>query len=157
MIDTTIWRDATDEEIKSIQRNILTAVRDFCLQNNIRFFLMYGTLLGAVRHKGYIPWDDDVDICMLKDDYLKFIQTFHTKQNRYQVMSRVIDTDFPYYYAKIVDPNSKLCEMIDGEMFELGINIDLFLLDAIPNDPSDRAKMFKKVFKVRRKMAFNSK
>lgn len=156
MDNMNIWREASVSEVKSIQLKILTTVRDFCEKNNIQFFLMYGTLLGAVRHKGYIPWDDDVDICMLKDDYKKFVRLFNCKQSQYQVYDREIDKTFPYYFAKIADTNTKLCEFIDGKLIDLGINIDLFLLDTIPNDSKQRLKMFKKVYNIRRKMIFTT-
>lgn len=64
------------EEIKQIQLEILDDITEFCKQNNIKFWIDYGTLLGAVRHKGYIPWDDDVDIGMLREDYDRFLHTY---------------------------------------------------------------------------------
>lgn len=156
MDNMNFWREATSEEVKSIQFSILKYVRDFCIENNIRFFLMYGTLLGAVRHKGYIPWDDDVDICMLKDDYKKFVRIFNERQKQYKVYSRENDETFPYYFAKIVDTSTKLCEYVDGHDINLGINIDLFLLDAIPNDSQKRAKLFKKLSSIKKRMDLKS-
>ena len=64
------------DELKSIQLAILEYVHDFCIKNNIRYSLCGGTLIGAVRHKGYIPWDDDIDIIMPRDDYEKFCSLF---------------------------------------------------------------------------------
>ena len=65
------------EELKSIQLSILDKVATFCENHNIRYSLYGGTLLGAIRHNGYIPWDDDIDISMPRPDYERFINCFH--------------------------------------------------------------------------------
>ena len=59
-------------EIKKIELSILIAFADFCKKNNLRYFLYCGTLIGAVRHKGFIPWDDDIDVAMPRNDYERF-------------------------------------------------------------------------------------
>ena len=71
------------EEIRKIQVSILSYVHDFCKKNYIRYSLSGGTLLGAVRHKGYIPWDDDIDIMMPRPDYERFVNEFN--ENRKDV------------------------------------------------------------------------
>ena len=75
------------EELKMLQINILCEVDDFCRKNGINYWLDCGTLLGAIRHNGYIPWDDDIDIGMLRSDYEKFLRTYPYKENRYIFLS----------------------------------------------------------------------
>ena len=61
-------------EIRMVQMEMLAGFHDFCIKNKLRYFLEHGTLLGAVRHKGFIPWDDDIDVGMPREDYNKFIE-----------------------------------------------------------------------------------
>ena len=66
-------------EFREIQMCILDEIQRICKENNLKYSLAYGTLLGAVRHKGYIPWDDDIDICLLREDYEKLIAVLKDK------------------------------------------------------------------------------
>ena len=63
----------TDKEVKQIELDILEYVHNFCEENGLKYIMNYGTLIGAVRHKGFIPWDDDIDISMPRADYEKLI------------------------------------------------------------------------------------
>ena len=67
----------TLEEIQQVSTDIMSKVHDFCMRNNIHYSLAYGSLIGAIRHKGFIPWDDDIDIIMPRPDYERFLATFH--------------------------------------------------------------------------------
>lgn len=69
--------EISHQDIKEIQMKLLMELASVCESNNIRYFLAYGTLLGAVRHTGFIPWDDDIDIIMPRNDYIKFIKIFN--------------------------------------------------------------------------------
>lgn len=64
-------------EMRKIQMDILLFVHQFCIDNHIQYSLAWGTMLGAIRHKGYIPWDDDIDIMMTRPEYDRFCKLFH--------------------------------------------------------------------------------
>ena len=74
-------------ELRQIQMGILDDVHRFCEANGLRYFLSSGTLIGAVRHKGYIPWDDDIDIYMPRQDYEQFLHDFHDETGHFRVLS----------------------------------------------------------------------
>ena len=85
----------TLDEVKKIQLEILAYIDSFCKKNNISYFINYGTLLGAVRHKGFIPWDDDIDISMDREHYNMFIEKFNQDSSKYKILS--LDTDKTYF------------------------------------------------------------
>lgn len=123
-------------KLHKVQVEILDEVVRVCEENDIKCFLAGGTLLGAVRHKGFIPWDDDIDICMLRDDYDKFISIANNKlSNKYFL--QCYDTDDAAYFpfAK-VRKNGTLFneELVKDYKSNKGIYIDIFPLERI-NDP----------------------
>jgi len=136
-------------EIKQIQLNILKEVHDFCIKNNLRYYLGGGTLLGAVRHKGYIPWDDDIDIMMPRPDYLKLIKEYKHSCNNYRVYSLETHSNYYYPFAKLSDENTILKEYSNSS-FEMGINIDIFPLDGLPTDIKESNEHLKKIFRFRK-------
>ena len=95
-------RELTTEELKKTELDILRAIRDFCDAKGLKYFLCGGTLLGAVRHKGFIPWDDDIDIGMLRSDYETFIREF-PDTGRYRVITYTNNKEYRNPYAKVVD------------------------------------------------------
>ena len=121
------------EEIKKIQLGILEYVNDFCLENKIGYFLTAGTLIGAIRHKGYIPWDDDIDIGMLRPDFNAFLELFNSVESPYKVLHRSVDPSFPYEFAKVVDTRTLVVENTSYD-YPLGLNIDIFIFDSVPNE-----------------------
>ena len=88
-------------EIRRVQLQMMDVIDDFCRENQLNYFLDCGTLLGAVRHKGYIPWDDDVDISMYREDYEKFLRTF--QKTGYSLKSPYNDQTYYYPFAKVCD------------------------------------------------------
>lgn len=119
-----------EKELKTIQVDILCDVAAFCEKNGLRYFLAYGTLLGAVRHKGYIPWDDDIDIHMPRPDYERFLQTYSSDNN-----IAVSHENCPAYrvaFAKVYRKGTTIREFhFKQDVF--GVYIDIFPLDGFEN------------------------
>lgn len=143
-------RVASNAEVKSIQLSILKSVDRFCQENDIAYNLMYGSLLGAIRHKGFIPWDDDIDICMLRKDYDRFIDSFYDE--RIVVKDQSKDPSFPFFYAKVSQIETHAYEPIDEQNYDVGISIDLFPLDNYPDDKKKKNDLQKKINRLRFKL-----
>lgn len=123
-------REIDSEELKQLQMGILDKVHSFCEENSIFYSLTYGTLIGAIRHKGYIPWDDDIDICMPRPDYDRFMRLFHDDEGRYQAKCYEIDSSYTLPYGKVLDSNTVLIEDTDLKT-ESSVNIDVFPIDGV--------------------------
>ena len=119
------------DELKKIQIEILDIAAEFCERNDIKYWINCGTLLGAVRHKGYIPWDDDIDLGMLREDYDRFIKLFNESNNRYRAYCFENNPNFYYGYCKVLDTNTVLYEP-DRKGNKLSANIDIFVYDNAP-------------------------
>ena len=135
------------EELKKIQLDILIAVDDFCSKNNIKYFLSFGTLLGTIRHRGYIPWDDDIDIIMLRDDYNRFLETFN--HSYYKVNSIQNNPTYFLAFAKVTDERTVMQEEIVYPT-EYGVYIDVFVVDGVPSSTIAQRNLFRVAYRLRR-------
>lgn len=118
----------TNDELKAIELDILKFVDQFCREKDLQYVMNYGTLLGAVRHQGFIPWDDDIDLSMPREDYERFMKEF-PKNNRYRILS--LETDDLYYnnFIKIIDTTTVIHDNRNDKTYQSGIFIDIFPMD----------------------------
>ena len=128
-------KEMTIEESKKVEQAILDEIISFCDANNLRYFLTYGTLIGAIRHKGFIPWDDDVDIQMPKVDYDKFIDTFKSKYLQVIVPGTPMAK---HTFVKVIDTRTVKIEpnfcYYEGY---LGVDVDVFPIEGTPDDDDE--------------------
>ena len=123
------------ESIKKVELDILIEVAEYCRKHNLKYALFYGTLLGAVRHKGFIPWDDDIDIIMPRKDYNEFIRNFHSYSLKVADCFRTKDYFYPF--AKVFNPEYPILEKSRFNC-NLGIYIDIFPVDSISKTKCDK-------------------
>lgn len=134
-------RRLTNEEVCLLQIGILDTVDSFCKKEGIRYWLDSGTLLGAVRHKGYIPWDDDIDVGMLRTDFSIFMDKFNKSNRRFQLICRELDETCVYPYGKVLDTDTVLYEP-DEQGIKSCVNIDIFIYDHAPDNEHACTKMY---------------
>lgn len=131
---------------REVQLKMLDIMKDidrFCRANDIPYSLACGTLLGAVRHGGFIPWDDDADLFMLREDFDRFVKIY--KSDKYQV-SYILDKEDGYFglcLAKVLDPNVSTDK--DGRLKHAGIFVDIFPMDGVSEDPKESRKRMHRI------------
>lgn len=129
-------------ELKKEELNILYTFKSFCQKNGLRFYLAGGTLLGAVRHRGFIPWDDDIDVCMSRPDYEKLIQLYDNTDSRCQL--RCIEkNNFSAPYAKMVNINTHIKAKYSTSDDDKNLWIDIFPVDGLPEELSTVKDLYK--------------
>lgn len=148
-----IMQQLSIQEIKAIEVDILSVFAEFCDSNNLKYFLSYGTLLGAIRHKGFIPWDDDIDITMPRDDYDKLQSLLEEKNNLFNDHIELKTPDsknYQYQFCKIIDNKTLAYEKNMKDRYKTSIWIDIFPIDKIPSDPGEQEQFISKLLKMRK-------
>lgn len=125
-------------QLKKIEVEMLDFLHGFCEEHDITYYLDSGTLLGAVRHKGFIPWDDDIDLVLTRADYTKLIKALDKEKGRYRILSSDTAPNYSYPFAKVVDTHTILKEQEALDIDGLGVYIDLFPLDHLPEGKTRR-------------------
>ncbi len=138
------------QELKGIEFDILKVFDAFCKEHNIRYYFAYGTLLGAIRYKKFIPWDDDVDVLVPREDYERLVAIYKDSE-QYQLFSPERDSNFLFPFAKLCDMTTRKVETCQNNGVELGVDIDIFPLDYWDNN-FEKAK--KEAKRINRYMSF---
>ena len=138
--------ELTIDEIHEVQLDILQKVATICCSLNLRYFLYYGTLIGAIRHHGFIPWDDDVDICMPRPDYEKLISYFNTYREELKPLEMEhYSVNRRYIYPILRVSNSDYYTDYErGKNYGLGIFIDIYPFDGCGNSKKEIEKTYKR-------------
>ena len=133
-------------ELKQQQLDILKAFIKVCNKYNLEYFLVYGTALGAIRHKGFIPWDDDIDVAMPRKDYDKYIELQKEYEGTpYFIQTFKSDPCYIYNYAKLRDSSTTFLEnAFKNHRINQGVFIDVFPVDGMSREYGDREKIGKR-------------
>lgn len=129
------------KELREIQMRIMDSIHFFCIKNNLCYSLSSGTLLGAIRHKGYIPWDDDIDIYMPRKSYDVFVNTFGTQDGKYELVNHRNRDKYTQTYAKVID-NTTIAYEKGFNAPDMGVWVDVFPIDGMPEGKYRRKILF---------------
>ena len=135
------------KKVWQVELDILEEIIKICKKYNIKYYLNGGTLLGAARHKGFIPWDDDIDLMMLRKDYDRFME-IAIKELKEPYFCQCYKNEKNYFRGHIQVRNSNTTAIIFNDkynQYNKGIWVDIFPLDNIPDDENERKKFIKKV------------
>ena len=128
--DKSNFKKLDIDEIKEVELGVMDYIHNICKEKGINYSLAYGSLLGAVRHKGFIPWDDDLDIALKRDQYDKLYQAILEDNNSiYKVVSWENDSRYPYPFYRVYDSRTVYENNYIQNDIELGICVDVFPFD----------------------------
>lgn len=135
--------EGTIQHIKDVELMILKDFAQICDENNIEYYLIYGTQIGAIRHQGFIPWDDDVDVILFRKDYEKFLKVMEEHPSvKYTIFDSRYNEEYFFQFGRMSLNDTYWAEYWDNQVsFRLGIHIDLFILDNLPDNKFKR-KLF---------------
>jgi lipopolysaccharide cholinephosphotransferase len=133
----------TSRDIQVGSLEVLKKIDEVCKQLNLRYYLAYGTLIGAIRHSGFIPWDDDIDIMMPRYDYDKLVNYFIENKDElrpYEIINPMVNNKCPYTISRISDSRYKL--IVDNEEdYGIGLFVDIYPLDGAGNSEKEYKRL----------------
>lgn len=138
------------KKIQKIELESLRVLKELCSKLDIKFFLYGGTLLGAVKYGGFIPWDDDLDIALMRNDYEKLLlEGSSLLPDNYEIQHPMINSRTPYPYMKFRRTDTKMVEYIFRNVkINHGVYIDIYPIDNLPDDDIEIEKDMKKILKL---------
>lgn len=141
-------KELTLRELQEFCLDILQDVHDFCVNNHIQYSLYAGSMLGAIRHKGYIPWDDDVDIIMPRPDYDKFCKEYKSK--KYHLINNATDENCFIAFTRVCDlDRTAIITYSPWCSKNTGCWIDIFPADGFPNEEKAQSDLYEKCISLR--------
>lgn len=142
-MNSRLVNELSIKEIQSISLEILKKVADVCEEQGLTYVLAYGTLLGAVRHHDYIPWDDDVDIMMPRPDYQRLLDYFRGHASELfplQIMNDDTVKGYPYMISRVSDARYWL-DVTNEKPYGIGVFIDIYPLDGLGNNVDEARRL----------------
>lgn len=146
--DVISMKEISLEEKKEIMLEVLSDIDVFCRDNNIQYCLIGGSLLGAIRHEGYIPWDDDIDIGMMRDDYEYFMSHYRSASGKTQALDFRNCKHYIWPAAKVIHTDTVLYEN-NYKKVDIGVHVDLFSFDDVPGSIEDVKKYCRRIYRYR--------
>lgn len=143
-----IMEQIESHEIKQILLNLMDDIHQFCDDNQIKYSLAFGTLIGAMRHKGFIPWDDDIDIYMMREDYDRFRATYKPRKDYIKLNDPEKDNNYNRSFLKVEDTRTIVYEI--SALSHLGISVDIFPVDNLFNDINKSKKLCQRIGLIRK-------
>lgn len=143
-------------QVQLIEKDILDMFVLICKKENLKYYLYGGTVLGAVRHNGFIPWDDDVDVCMPRRDYDRFISIANKYLgDEYELYHYTTKKDYSDYTAKLVSKKIYINSKFENRVVKHDIYIDIFPLDGVPSNKIERFFHYRKLNLYRLELMFH--
>lgn len=154
-IDGKTFKSITIEEQKRLMLDMLKYIDEICRKNNIKYSLIGGSLIGAIRHHGYIPWDDDIDIILTRSNYEKLKKILDKETGRYQTL-KYGQGGKCFTFMKLIDTKTGVKECVQKEFNpNYGVFVDIFCFYYFANNERERKEQFKKAEFYRRMIARN--
>ena len=135
-------------KLTDLQKRLLEMIKwfhCFCEEQQITYYLIEGTMIGAARHEGFIPWDDDIDVGLFREDYERLCRSFHDASGKYELHTPYMDmTDYYFSWSKLYDTTTTLIEKGRFHV-KKGVYIDVFPIDNVGNTMKEAIKFSRKV------------
>ena len=135
------------EKLFLVLKENLRVFDEVCKKNNLTYYVMYGTLIGAVRHKGFIPWDDDVDVCMPRKDYNRLMELGNTIFDEpYFLQNPLTDKGYQKTFMRLRNSNTTEIPIKDVAFDRNhGVFLDIFPFDVVPDNKKERDRFMKRL------------